>query len=213
MKTVAVIDYGAGNLTSVKRGLRRAGLAPTIAGAPAALLSAHAIFVPGVGHFSATRSIGDDWRAAILDRVRAGVPILGICLGMQWLFDGSTEAPGIPGLGLAQDLCRSLIEIGSQFSELTPDLNRPVKVPHLGWNTVVPTTRPSRVLAGIEPGAFAYFAHSFAAPIGPDAAAITCHGSTFASVIERDNIFGAQFHPELSGRVGARLFDNFARLL
>ena len=214
MKTVALVDYGVGNLTSVLRGLRRAGLEPSIAASLTALGDADGILIPGVGHFSATVAITDEWRAALLARVGAGVPILGICLGMQWLFDGSTEAPGIPGLGLAQGLCQSLIEIGSQFTELTPDLNSagsPVKVPHLGWNTLITTARPSRLLAGIEPGAFAYFAHSFAAPIGPDTVATTTHGAEFTSVIERDNILGTQFHPELSGETGATIFANFAK--
>ena len=208
MTTVALIDYGAGNLTSVMRGLRRAGLDAAVATSPSALAHASGIIVPGVGHFSATRAITDKWRAAILARVAAGVPLLGICLGMQWLFEGSTEAPGVPGLGLAQGLCRELIEIGNQFDELIPDFN--LKVPHLGWNTLIPA-RPSRLLAGIAPGAFAYFAHSFAAPIGPDTVATTLHGATFASVIERDNIFGAQFHPELSAETGAAIFANFAK--
>jgi imidazole glycerol-phosphate synthase subunit HisH len=210
MKTIALIDYGVGNLTSVLRGLRRAGLEPSIAESLAALNDADGILIPGVGHFAATTAITDEWRAALLARVRAGVPLLGICLGMQWLFEGSTEAPGIPGLALAQGLCQS-IEIGSQFDELTPDLNSRVKVPHLGWNTLLPTTRPSRLLAGIEPGAFAYFAHSFAAPVEIDAVATTAHGGEFASVIERDNVFGAQFHPELSAETGAAIFANFAK--
>ncbi len=230
MKTVALIDYGAGNLTSVARGLRRAGLDPAIVTAPSGLDDAQGIIIPGVGHFSATAAITDDWRAAILDRIHADVPVLGICLGMQWLFDGSTEAPGVPGLGLAQGLCQAINRTGTLFPNPAEKSPGPIstaaeekspgpisttvlKVPHLGWNTVAPTARPSRLLAGIAPGAFAYFAHSFAAPVGPDASATTCHGSTFASVIERDNIFGAQFHPELSSTVGARLFNNFARLL
>lgn len=224
MKTIAVVDYGVGNLTSVLRGLRRAGLAPVIADSLSSLTNADGILIPGVGHFSATTAITDDWRAALLARVRAGVPLLGICLGMQYLFDSSAEAPDIPGLGLAQGSCQALIEIGSQFNELTPDLNSTVtagettpdvitvlKVPHLGWNKLIPSARPSRLLAGIETGAFAYFAHSFAAPIGPDTVATTAHGAEFTSVVERDNIFGAQFHPELSAETGAAIFANFAK--
>ena len=210
-KTIAVVDYGVGNLTSVLRGLRRAGLAPVIADSLSSLTNADGILIPGVGHFSATTAITDDWRAALLARVRAGVPLLGICLGMQYLFDSSAEAPDIPGLSLAQGSCQALIEIGNQFDELIPDFNSNVKVPHLGWNTLIPTPRPSRLLAGIEPGAFAYFAHSFAAPIGPDTVATTMHGAEFTSVIERGNVFGAQFHPELSAETGAAIFANFAR--
>jgi glutamine amidotransferase len=211
MKTIALVDYGVGNLTSVLRGLRRAGLAPSIAGSATALDDADGILIPGVGHFSATAAITDEWRGALLSRVRAGVPLLGICLGMQWLFEGCSEAPGIPGLGLTRGLCQSLEDIGSLFDELTPDVLSAVKVPHLGWNTLIPSPRPSRLLAGVEPGAFAYFAHSFAAPVGIDTVATTLHGAVFSSVIERDNIFGAQFHPELSAETGATIFANFAR--
>ena len=200
MRTIALVDYGAGNLTSVMRGLCRAGLEPAIASSPAALDDARGIVIPGVGHFAATTSIRDDWREALLARIGAGVPLLGICLGMQWLFEGSTEAPHVPGLGVVRGLCRALDDSA-------------VKVPHLGWNRLVPAARPSQLLHGIEPGAFAYFAHSFAAPVGPDTVATTTHGSAFASVIDRDNIFGAQFHPELSAGTGAALLVNFARLV
>ena len=211
-KTIAVVDYGVGNLTSVLRGLRRAGLDPSIVRTPTTLGDADGILIPGVGHFSTTVAITDDLRRALLARVRAGVPLLGICLGMQWLFEGSTEAPGIPGLGLAQGLCQKLIEIGNQFDELIPDFNcLKCKVPHLGWNRLTPAARPSRLLAGVEPGPFAYFAHSFAAPVGPDTVATTLHGGEFTSLIERDNIFGAQFHPELSAATGAAIFANFAK--
>jgi len=225
-KTVALINYGVGNLTSVERGLRRAGLAPLVldarqASVSASIADADGILIPGVGHFSATAAITDNWRAALTARVRAGVPILGICLGMQWLFEGSTEAPGTPGLALAQGLCQELNETGTHFAprgflpaeEMSPGLITVLKVPHLGWNRVLPVARASRLLAGVEPGAFAYFAHSFAAPVGPDTAATTAHGATFASVIERGNIFGAQFHPELSSDTGAALFRNFARVV
>lgn len=227
MTTVAIIDYGAGNLTSVMRGLRRAGLDPAVATSPSALADAAGIIVPGVGHFSATRAITDEWRAALTARVNAGVPLLGICLGMQWLFEGSTEAPGLPGLALARGSCQALddpkLDIGSRFGpsswgkdpETTPDVvtDLKVKVPHLGWNTLRPVARPSRLLAGIAPGAFAYFAHSFAAPVGPETVATTLHGAVFASAIERDNVFGVQFHPELSAETGAAVFANFAKVV
>lgn len=200
MTDIALIDYGAGNLTSVRRGLRRAGLDATVPSDPSRLQHVRGILVPGVGHFAATAAITEPWRLAIADRVRAGVPLLGICLGMQWLFEGSAEEPGVPGMGLLGGMCECVN--GSV-----------VKVPHLGWNTLARTTGSSRLLAGIDDGAFAYFAHSFAAPLGPDTVATTLHGSTFASVVERDNIFGAQFHPELSSAVGATMFANFAEVV
>lgn len=197
--TIALIDYGAGNMTSVIRGLRRAGLDPVIPSAPEALADVSGIVVPGVGHFAATSALSADWREALLARVQAGVPLLGICLGMQWLFDDSTEAVGVPGLGVLEGTCAQLDGAA-------------VKVPHLGWNTLTPTGT-SRLLDGIDTGAFAYFAHSYAAPVGPHTAATTTHGSSFASVVERDNVFGAQFHPELSAQVGERLLANFARIV
>lgn len=215
MTDVAVVDYGAGNLTSVLRGLRRAGLDAAIVSDPALLGRARGILVPGVGHFAATSALGDDWHAALLARARAGVPLLGICLGMQFLFDGSAEAPGLRGLGLTPGSCQRLgrtNDTGSRFPETTPGVISSGKVPHLGWNRLAPTGA-SRLLNGIEPGAFAYFAHSFAAPITRDTVATTQHIDTFASVIERDNIFGAQFHPELSSAVGARIFTNFAQIV
>lgn len=214
-----MIDYGAGNLTSVRRGLARAGLAAVIPESIVALNNAPAIIIPGVGHFSATRAISDDWREAIRARIRAGVPLLGICLGMQWLFEGSTEAPDLPGLGLVQGRCQSL----THFTDADPNTRtanttagaavRAPKVPHLGWNRVDATGKTSRLLAGVTSGAFAYFAHSFAAPVGSDVVATTRHSATFTSVVERDNVFGAQFHPELSGDTGARIFLNFAAIV
>ena len=203
MTKIALIDYGAGNLTSVRRGLRRAGLEAVPATSPAKLGDVAGILVPGVGHFSATAAMTEDWRAAILARVAAGVPLLGICLGMQWLFEGSAEAPDLPGLGLAQGLCQHLtsIEINSPKS---------LKVPHIGWNQVA-SCRSSRICSGLASGAFAYFAHSYAAPVGPDTVATTTHGVTFTTAIERDNVFGLQCHPELSSATGAAMFENFAK--
>lgn len=194
---IAVIDYGAGNLASVLRGLRRAGLSPEIATAPSDLTRSTGILVPGVGHFDATRAITSEWRSALRARVDAGTPLLGICLGMQWLFEGSEEAPGIAGIGLLPGVCRRLPSADG------------IKVPHLGWNTVH-GTRPSRILGTVVNGAFAYFAHTYAAPVGPDTVATTTHGTTFASVVERGRVFGAQCHPELSSATGAAIFAAFA---
>lgn len=215
MTTVALIDYGAGNLTSVRRGLRRAGLEPVTAASPADLGDVAGILVPGVGHFSATAAITDPWRESILARVSAGVPLLGICLGMQWLFEGSTEAPSLKGLGLARGLCQGLIDlsnVGHQFTELMPDIvsTKSLKIPHIGWNEVA-NSRGSRIMGGIPTGAFAYFAHSYAAPVGPDTVAVTTHGASFTTAIERDNIFGLQCHPELSAATGMAMFANFAK--
>ena len=128
------------------------------------------------------------------------MPLLGICLGLQWLFDGSDEAPDLPGLGLFPGRC----------AVITGD----VKVPHVGWNTLDRTLQahPPRVLDGIAAGAFAYFTHSYAAPVVDASVATTTHGMPFSAAVERDRVFGAQFHPEKSGRAGLRLLANFLAL-
>ncbi len=128
-------------------------------------------------------------------RSRAGRPLLGICLGLQWLFDGSEEAPELPGLGV----------FGGRCFALSGD----VKVPHVGWNTLDSTRRSSRLLDGLPREAFAYFTHSFAAPVVAETTAVTKHGVRFASVVERGRVAAVQFHPEKSGTTGLRLLANF----
>jgi imidazole glycerol-phosphate synthase subunit HisH len=123
-----------------------------------------------------------------------GVALFGICLGLQWLFESSTEAPDVPGLGLMRGQCERLPSI--------------VKVPHVGWNSLAPT-RPSRLLDGIPDEAQVYFTHSYAAPITDDCIAATMHGRSFAAAVERDRICGVQFHPEKSGDVGLQVIRNF----
>jgi glutamine amidotransferase len=192
---LALVDYGAGNLTSVVKGLRAVGADVEPVSAPAAVAGAAGIVIPGVGHFSATATLGAEWRAAVRQAIDRGVPLLGICLGLQWLFEGSDEAPGQPGLGLMAGRCFRL--------------SGDVKVPHVGWNTLQPADRPVRILGGVAPDASAYFTHSYAAPIGPDTAARTTHGVPFAAVVERGLVFGVQFHPEKSGPTGLRVLSNF----
>lgn len=192
--TIALIDYGAGNLTSVVKGFRAVGADVRTTAAVEDLEEAAAVVVPGVGHFSATASLDGSWRRAIQNVVSRGVPLLGICLGLQWLFEGSDEAPDLPGFGLMSGRCFRL--------------SGPVKVPHVGWNTLE-MRGSSRLLAGIPAGASAYFTHSFAAPLGPDTVATTTHGVPFAAAVERGRTFGAQFHPEKSGRTGLRMLANF----
>ncbi len=191
---IALIDYGAGNLTSVRKAFAalRADMQTPVA--PADLDAASGIIVPGVGHFAATRALNAGWRDAILARVRGGVPLLGICLGMQWLFEGSEEAPDVAGLALIGGRCAKL--------------SGPVKIPHVGWNSLE-TTRQSRLLADVENGAQVYFTHSYAAPVTPECAALTTHASSFAAAVERDLVFGVQFHPEKSSGAGLRILRNF----
>jgi imidazole glycerol-phosphate synthase subunit HisH len=191
---IALIDYGAGNLTSVRKALSALQADVHTPATPADLDAASGIIVPGVGHFASTAALAGGWRDAILARVRSGVPLLGICLGMQWLFEGSEEAPDVPGLGLIQGRCVRL--------------SGPVKIPHVGWNSLE-TTKPSRLLAAVGDGAQVYFTHSYAAPVTPECAAVTTHATTFAAAIERDLIFGVQFHPEKSSAAGLRIVRNF----
>ncbi len=196
---IAVVDYGAGNLTSVCKGFAAAGADVQVLASPARLDRAAGIVVPGVGHFSATAALGDDWRSTILERVRSGVPLLGICLGMQWLFDGSEEDETASGLGLMKGTC---VRIAA---------TRPLKVPHVGWNTIR-FMRTSGLTDGIADGTHMYFTHTFAAPLTPEAAAYTSHGQSFAAIVERGNVCGVQFHPEKSSGPGLRLLHNFVRL-
>lgn len=196
--TVALVDYGAGNLHSVIKAFRAVGAEVQLTGTVAALDDARAIVVPGVGNFAATGSLGPDWSTAIRRAIGRGVPLLGICLGLQWLFEGSAEAPGTPGLGLEPGRCFLL--------------KGDVKVPHVGWNTLTLADRPTRLFAGIPSGASAYFTHSFAAPIVPDTIATTTHAMPFSAAIERDRVFGVQFHPEKSGQTGLTILRNFLAL-
>jgi glutamine amidotransferase len=196
---VSLIDYGAGNLTSVRKGFAAAGIELETAGSPESLAHSAAIVVPGVGHFSATRVLNERWRDAVRRRVASGVPIFGICLGMQWLFEGSTEAEEVPGLGLIEGTCRRL------------DAARPLKVPHVGWNTLN-LVRGSGLMHGIEQNAHVYFTHAYAAPVTAACTATTSHGQTFAAVVEREQVFGVQFHPEKSSDAGLRILRNFAAL-
>ena len=200
---IALVDYGAGNLTSVRKALAALGAPFESPASPAVLATADAIVVPGVGHFGATESLDARWRGVILERVERGVPLLGICLGMQWLFEGSDEAPGLPGLGLIAGRVRLL--------DRSPAPGLTVKVPHVGWNGL-DDVKPSRLLAGIAPGAQVYFTHSYAAPVGGGCVAVTTHGAPFAAVVERGRIFGVQFHPEKSSDTGLRILRNFTEL-
>ena len=196
---LALIDYGAGNLASVRKGLAAAGSEPVTPGSPRDLKDVSGIIVPGVGHFSATRTLDENWREAILERIDKGVPLLGICLGMQWLFDGSTECATIPGLAVFAGTC----------SRITAD--RPLKVPHVGWN-LMSLRRGSRLLDGIADESYVYFTHAFAAPVTDACSATTTHGVTFAAAVEREHLWGVQFHPEKSSGAGLRVLRNFTRL-
>jgi glutamine amidotransferase len=193
--TTALVDYGAGNLTSVIKALVASGTEVEVVSSPDRLSGVRAIVIPGVGHFGRTASLGEAWRRALRSRIASHTPVLGIFLGLHWLFEGSDEAPGVNGLGIFHGRCGRL--------------QGDVKVPHVGWNALEPTGRTSRLLDGIAPGAFAYFSHSYAVAGADDAVATTTHGRPFVSVVERGGVFGTQFHPEKSDATGLRVLANF----
>ncbi|MGA3080531.1 MAG: imidazole glycerol phosphate synthase subunit HisH [Terracidiphilus sp.] len=197
---VTVIDYKAGNLTSVLKTLRHLGAEPVVTDGDLVLVdSAERIVLPGVGHFAATdRLDATGLTSAIRAAIARGVPFLGICVGMQWLYAGSSEAPEQPGLGHFAESC-------ARFSESNE------KVPHVGWNSleILPN---SRLLAGVEPGEYVYFTHSFKAPVTADTAAVTYYIEPFAAAVERGNVMGVQFHPEKSSATGLKILGNFLKL-
>jgi imidazole glycerol phosphate synthase glutamine amidotransferase subunit len=197
---VTLIDYDAGNVTSVARALRKLGAEVQTASQPGQIASASCLVLPGVGHCAALfRSLDScALRQPLLTALTRGVPFLGICLGLQALYERSDEASEMSGLGV--------------FRGTVSQLPRNQKLPHMGWNRLCAKV-PSCLLQGISPDAYFYFAHSYAAPAdGREAAAISCYGREFAAIIESQRIFGVQFHPEKSGAPGARLLENFLRL-
>jgi imidazole glycerol-phosphate synthase subunit HisH len=199
---IALIDYKAGNLTSVRKALAAIDAEVFTPETPEALAQASGIIVPGVGHFGATRALNSAWIEGILERVGEGRPLLGICLGMQWLFEGSEEAPDLPGLGLLGGSCR----------RLRIDSHSTLKVPHVGWNSLA-HAREALIMDGVPDGAQVYFTHSYVAPVSGDTVAATEHGEPFASVVQRGHVAGVQFHPEKSGDVGLQILRNFVRMV
>ena len=198
---IALIDYGAGNLTSVRKALTALGAEFTVPSSTGVCSQVAGIIVPGVGHFAATAALEGEWLKAIKAAVHQGTPLLGICLGMQWLFEGSDEAPGVQGLGM----------IRGQITRLQNDPDRRLKIPHVGWNAL-DFRSDARLFTGLSSGAQVYFTHSYAAPLTAECVASTEHANTFSSVVERDNIFGVQFHPEKSGNAGLQILRNFLQV-
>jgi glutamine amidotransferase len=196
---IALIDYGAGNLTSVKKALGAVGVDYLVPETPAGCAGAAGLIVPGVGNFAATERLASGWRDTIGAAVADGTPLLGICVGMQWLFDGSDEAPGVPGLGV----------IPGRITRLPGDAAARLKVPHVGWNALDFTGGAPRLLRGLTSGTPVYFTHSFAAPVTAECIAATTHANTFAAAVERGNVFGVQFHPEKSSDAGLQILRNF----
>lgn len=194
---IAIIDYKAGNLVSVKKALDHLRVDAIITDDSKLVSRADKLILPGVGHFAATTQLNENgMREAVKESIAGGRPFLGICVGMQWMLEGSSEAPDVPGLGVVHASC-------DRFE--SDDL----KVPHVGWNQIA-KVRNARLLEGIESGSFVYYSHSYRAPLTSETAAITDYCGAYSAVIERDNLFGVQFHPEKSGAVGMRVLRNFS---
>ena len=195
---IAIVDYGAGNLTSVKKALDRLGWECAITSDPAQVAIAAKVILPGVGHFASTAALGRlGLRDAIADAMARAVPFLGICVGMQWMFEHSQESSETHGLGLFHGEC-----------ERFP---ANVKSPHVGWNSLQ-IDSSSRLLRGIQASSFVYFTHSFRAPINEATIACCEYGGRFSAAVERDHLFGVQFHPEKSGDTGLTILRNFCDL-
>ena len=194
---VTVIDYKAGNLTSVLKSLRHLGAETIVTDGDLSLVEqAERIVLPGVGHFAATARLDETGlTAAVRAAIGRGVPFLGICVGMQWLYAGSSEAPEQPGLGAVPETC-------TRFTEGRE------KIPHVGWNSLEIHPQ-SKLLAGVNQGEFVYFTHSFHAPVTADTAASTFYIEPFAAAVERAHVMGTQFHPEKSGETGLKILRNF----
>ena len=195
---IALIDYGAGNLTSVRKALSALGVDFMTPASPEEFADAAGLIVPGVGNFAATRALVGPWRDTIGDAVRRGMPLLGICVGMQWLFEGSDEAPEVPGLGV----------LPGRVQRLEGNAARRLKIPHVGWNAL-DVKAGSRLLKGLESGPHVYFTHSYAAPVTEACVGAATHAHSFAAAVERDNVFGVQFHPEKSSEAGLHILRNF----
>jgi len=195
---IAIVDYGAGNLNSVKKAFHHLGAEVTVTDQPESVAAAEKIVFPGVGHFSSLQALDrTGLHEALLQAASAGKPFLGICLGMQWLFDGSDECAEIAGAGIFTGKCR-------QFPSS-------VKSPHVGWNSVR-VQNSSRLLQNIAQDSFVYYTHSFYAPLVAATMAASDYGLQFTAAVERGNIFGVQFHPEKSGDVGLAILKNFCGL-
>ena len=195
---IAIVDYGAGNLTSVKKALDFLGQECEITSTPEFVANANKVVLPGVGHFASTSALArSGLQNAIANAIGRGVPFLGICVGMQWMFEGSQESPETNGLGLLPGKC-----------ERFPNS---VKSPHVGWNQLE-ISPSSRLFRDVPNKSFVYFTHSYRAPEA-DATTARCeYGGNFSAAVEREHVFGVQFHPEKSGETGLKLLNNFCTL-
>lgn len=196
---IAIFDYGAGNLQSVRNTLDAIGAQYAVTRSAEGLRQASKIILPGVGHFGQTMRALDDLlvRETLVERIRAGVPYLGICLGLQALFTASEEAPGEEGLGI--------------FEGTVARFHGRLRIPHMGWDQIEPR-KPARLLAGLPDSPYFYFAHSYYCPVMGASAATCNYMVPYTAVLEQDNVFGVQFHPEKSGELGQAVVRKFVDL-
>jgi len=194
---IAIVDYQAGNLASVQKAFYHLGFESVITADPEMIVRASKIVIPGVGHFDATAALSGSLQQAIVSAIHRQIPLLGICLGMQWMFESSQEAPSLRGLGLFGGVCEKF--------------PTKVKSPHVGWNQLQ-VCASSRLLRQVPENCFVYFTHSYRVPV-VDATVAGCeYGGNFSAAVERENCFGVQFHPEKSGNPGLQLLRNFCEL-
>jgi len=196
---IAIFDYGAGNLRSVQNTLGELGCNYTLVRDSAGLQSATKILLPGVGHFGQMMRALDELgvRETLVERIAAGVPFLGICLGMEALFETSEEAPEVRGLGI--------------YPGTVQRFPTDARVPHMGWNEL--EVRPtSKLVRDLNARPYVYFAHSYYVPENPRASATCTYELTYTAVLESANVYGVQFHPEKSGPVGLKIVSNFLEL-
>jgi glutamine amidotransferase len=194
---IAIVDYQAGNLASVQKAFDYLGHEAAITSNVDHIGRADKIVLPGVGNFEATAALSGPLREAIIAAIDRQIPLLGICLGMQWMFESSTEAPQLRGLGLFAGECEKFPAA--------------VKSPHVGWNQLR-LRGDSRLLRGLPQDSFVYFTHSYRAPLVDATVGDCAYGGTFSAVVERGQLFGVQFHPEKSGSTGLQLLRNFCEL-
>jgi len=194
-----IVDYGAGNLRSVENTLSELNARYTVTSDPAVVETARKIILPGVGHFGQMMTAIDrlGLRDALLGRIQAGIPFLGICIGLQCLFEASEEANGARGLGV--------------FPGTVKRFSGPVRIPHMGWNSLT-RLKSSRLLAELDAEPFTYFAHSYYAPLLGATAATCTYLHPYTAVLEQGNVYAVQFHPEKSGPVGLAVMRNFLEI-
>lgn len=194
-----IVNYGAGNIRSVENTLAELGAQYEVTDQPATVLAATKIILPGVGHFGQMMQAIDKLglRQPLKEKIASGIPFLGICVGLQCLFEKSEEAPGEDGLAVLTGVVKRFVG--------------QARIPHMGWNSLE-QLRPTRLLTGLSPAAYTYFAHSYYAPVTTATAATCTYLHPYSAVLEQANLHAVQFHPEKSGPVGLKVMKNFLEI-